>query len=500
MSNAKLIIISFTSGFVLMATEILASRLVAPFLGMSTPVWAAIIGAVLGGTALGQWIIGLRLKQHKWHPSLRSLLMTAGFFVLALPLFGRWFMGASLLRFQSGQFFSLFGSALTVTVIIASPALLLGMTGPLLFHMARPNPSRLGVLASRIYGANTIGSLLGTYVAAFAMVPYIGTRSALLTCGGILILLGSMSLSEHRAKAGAIAVSIALVAIFIFPPPQKMGTRIVDERESRYNAIRVVDVGAKRQLLLNDGYAIQSAAWKSGRPYLESVWGYYALAPAYGALPNGPKRLLLLGFGAGSVAHAYDALYPGIAITGVELDSTVISMAKRWFSVPEKTNIEVGDARSFVNNIGERFDVIILDAFRFPYIPFYLTTREFYKKLAELLNEGGVLIVNVGRDKDARGVVNAVAKTLGTAFRHVIGVDVDRHNTVLLAKQHSDSNGVGLKALKIETKHFETLNRLKKFRPWPTKRDDQILTDNFAPIAWMTDQIIWRHVWRQIFG
>ncbi|RYE86587.1 MAG: methyltransferase domain-containing protein, partial [Myxococcales bacterium] len=397
--------------------------------------------------------------------------------------------------------------------LVALPMLLLGGLPPLLVQAARPAPDddapgALGRLSGQLSAAGTLGSLAGTFGAALVLLPALGTRATFdLAAAALLVtaLLAALARRARRAAGLAAASLVALLALARRPvawTPSRPGERVVWTGESRYNHIRVVERGGERQLRLNDGFAVQSYVRLDGQAAPRDVWAYYALGPTWGTAPA-PGRVLLLGLGGGTSARVYRQLYPAAEVVGVELDGAVVEAGQRFLGLsPSDARVVVADARPFVEAEGERapgsYDVIVLDAFQFPYVPFQLTTREFFAAVRRCLAPGGVLVVNAGRYGEERAVVHALARTLASVFTHVQSADPpgNRSNTILVATDHDPARARGGSGLAVSDATAAALRdlalRLPPPRPasWPP--DAPRLTDDHAPVEWLTDRIVWK--------
>ena len=515
LSRRGTLLVSFVSGFAVMDAEIAAGRLFAPYYGTSTTTWALLIGTILLSLAVGGLVGGRLSRRGAPERYLAVLPLAAALLLSLLPRVGPWLMAGSLTRFRSGDFAGLGLAAGAVALLLAVPVLLLGALSPLILHAAGRQqseqrlPDELGSVSGRLYFAGTLGSLVGTFGAGVLFIPWLGTARTI-DLGAVALGLagGGVALACARRRAGraALAVTVLVLALAVTgfaPSPDPPNGRLIYSGESRYNHIAVVEAGGQRQLRVNDGFAVQSLTHADGRLPLHDVWAFYALAPAWGEQPS-PRRVLLLGLGGGTAAEIYRRLYPEAQITGVEIDEAMVAAGERHLGVRlDGVKVEIEDARTFVAaaaaRSGEGWDVIILDAFQFPYIPFQLATREFFHQIAACLAPGGVLMVNAGRYGEHRAVVHALARTLQSEFTHVLAADAPNpSNTLLVASRHDPRGGVGLKGLRVEAQTARDLRSIAvwyyamRTAVWPP--ETPLLTDDDAPVEWLTDRIIWRQL------
>ena len=482
---------SAVTGFGVMGAEMSAGRLMAPYYGTSTMIWSLLIGAVMISLALGHVLGGWLSRRADALKLFFGSLIVAAIILAALPWISRPLMQESLTWFRQGALGILAASAVGVLGLLTVPLVALGTSGPVLIHHAVHDREQTGVVAGRLYAAGTLGSLAGTYLAGVILVPLWGTTHTFWLCAALILANGVLGLVRGRmapvAAVGALILAAALAAVTP-ARPVKPGEGVIYEAESVHNYIQVRERNGVRGLYLNDGYAVQTLYSTQGRLSLQGTWRYYARAPAWTATGS-PSRVLLLGLGGGGAAVSYATLFPEAEVTGVELDAEVVEVGRRFMGLPESTRVVVQDARAFLARDESRYDVIIVDAFDFPYVPFQLATREFFEAVEAHLADGGVVVINVGRYQDDYRVVDAIAKTLKTLFARVEGVDVRQSNTVLMAARHPRAQDVGLDGLGLEQGDARRL-RARPLKPWEPAEDALVLTDDRAPVEWMTDGII----------
>ncbi len=472
---------TFLVGAAVMVAELATSRLVAPFLGTSTPVWAAIIGTVLASMAAGQ-LLGGRLAARSRGPALLGVvLLVAAAFVAALPFVVPPVLRGSLELFRAGAYGRLLTGAAVVQVLLAFPLLALGAAGPIILDRAVAPGAPAGAVAGRVYALGTLGSLLGTWLAGIVLVPWLGPRLTLGGCAGLLAVAGARGLASRPARVAATAATAA--ALFLVPRgPLHPRPGLLYEAQTPYDVLQVVETARDRRLLLGEGYAVQSVFPLDGSLPLDGVWGFYGASAAWTATGE-PRDILLLGLGGGTSARVLHALHPDARIVGVELDPAVVEAGRRWFGLPPEVEVHVADARPWLEEDDGRYDVIIVDAFRFPYVPFQLATREFMVALRDHLAPGGVVMLNIGRDGEAREVVDAVAATLASVFPRVRQADAGAgSNTMLVATAHPRDAGPS---------PFWR-GRLPVLRPW--RGQGPVLTDERAPVELLTDAIVLRRL------
>ncbi len=493
---------SFATGFAVMGAELGVARLLAPFFGSSTPVWAFIIGTVMGSLSLG-YLAGGRLASKPRGARVLPILIAGGGLALFLvPWILTPLLRGTLSLFLRGAVGHLFTLAALAAPLFAVPFFLLGATSPLLLQAVAGDGREVGRAGAWLYALGTWGGLLGTFVSGLVLIPLVGSRVTFTACGAGLLLVAAAGL-RRRGRTVAAGVAITASVLASLAEPLYARTRephTIYEAESAYHTMRVLDDRHERRLTFDEGFATQSLRLEGGVLPLHDVWGYYALAPAWTA-SGVPRDVLVLGLGAGTSARSYAALYPDARVTGVEIDPAVVEVGRRFFALPGSTRVVVEDARPFVDADRGSYDVILIDAFHFPYIPFQLTTVEFFEGLKKRLRKGGVAVFNVGRDGEERDVVHAVAATLARVFPHVLGVDVPNpSNTMLVAMEHVPEEMVGVSRLGLEASVAVQLGRLPRPKPWRIPSDAPVLTDDLAPLEWMTDRIMLRRMLKVVLG
>ena len=485
MSTRALAALVFGAGTGTLATEIAASRLLAPYFGSSTIVWANLIGIVLAGLAFGYWLGG-RIADRRPEPRLLGLIvLAAAVWVAITPFVARPFLDAAVGNLDDASAGAVIGSFFAVLLLFAPAVVLLGMVSPFAIRLAISDVETAGAVAGRFYALSTAGSLLGTFVPALIAIPLIGTQRTLLGTAVLLALSASFLLG--RKVLVLAAVLAALVAV---PPGAvKAESGLLYEEDSLYQFIQVVErPGGRRILRLNEGVAVHSV-WRADTVLTGGVWdAFLALPPLLGR----PLRsVAILGNAAGTTARALGVFYPDARIDGVELDPAVSRVGRKYFGMDDNPRLTVhdADARPFLRRTDERYDLIIVDAYHQPYVPFYLATREFFRLARERLEPGGILALNVASVPGDESLLDGISGTLTHEFEAVAVWPALRFNKILLAFEEpkpifGDLVYDGPRELRSLR---ELLVRQLRFvreeakRPW---------TDDRAPVEWVTDRMI----------
>ncbi len=428
-------VLAFCSGMSIMAVELCASRLVAPFFGTSTFVWTNIIGVIMIALSVG-YVVGGRLSDRRTDLRLLlKLLLGACAYLMVLP-----FVGPPLLRGLSGQLvelqssfsFIFLGSLLGILLLFAPPVLVMGMTSPFLIRILAQQ-DRVGASAGRIFGVSTIGSVLGTFLPVLVFIPKVGTGRTILIFASLLLVVVAFGFASRRRAA----LSCLAAALFFIPLPSARSTpgRIY-AGDSAYQYIEVYDRGSFRYLTYNDALGFQTVANKAS-PFTGLYYDYYALLPQL--LDHPAARALIIGLGGGVIANQYRYFHPGIQVDGVEIDPQVIAIAREHFALNDATRVYDQDGRIFTSRSTASYDVVIIDAYTQQiYVPFHLTTQEFFRQVKARLAAGGLVAMNVSSARDDAPLITGICATLRTVFSNVYRMRIPGSaDNVVLAADHS---------------------------------------------------------------
>jgi predicted membrane-bound spermidine synthase len=494
----------FTVGTGSLGAEIAAVRLLAPYFGASTIVWANTIGIVLVALSVGYWLGG-RLADR--HPNMRALCMTAlaaAVLLAAVPFVADPLLDVAVDALDQISAGAFIGSLAAVLVLVAIPVLLLGTVSPWAIRLGVQSVEEAGTVAGRLYALSTAGSLLGTLLSALFLIPVVGTRRTFLVFAlaiAIVAVLGLRPLRRWALAPAAIAVLIAL-PVGTLKANTEDGGRVIHEAETEYQYARVVEYpSGERTLELNEGQAQHSIcvaecdAGPSGPLDPSSVltgdtWDGH-LVDHFAARTTAPRRVAILGNAAGTTSRAYEEFFPSTRVDGVEIDSELSEIGRRYFDMNNpRLHLYHEDARPFLRRIDARYDVISVDAYRQPYIPFYLTTVEFFETVRDRLAPGGALIVNVGHPEGEDQLERVLTATIGEVFPHVMRDPIEDTNTLLVA------SGSPLSATRLRRAALSLPAALRPTalaaadRLEAPLRGGEVYTDDRAPVEWLIDKSI----------
>ncbi len=493
----------FASGMASLGVEFGASRLLAPYFGTSLYVWGVLIGLILVYLSAGYVIGGRLADRHPRADVLYQITAWAGLWIGVIPLLSYPILLASQQGFRDLSVGLVAGTLLAVVLLFAVPVTLLGCVSPFAIRLLLKDVETGGNTAGRVYALSTVGSILGTFLPVFWFIPTFGTRPTIVAFGLALVVISGLALWPRRRLYASFGVAVILAWILLpggIRPPE-VGT-LLYERESAYNYIQVVQVASATELILNEGQAIHSV-YDSRTNLTHGYWDYLLLAygfPPAQAAPAVPHSVAFLGLAAGTGARQYRLAFGDqIEITGVEIDPDILAAGHRYFHLDDARAHEVvADARYWLDTQAGQYDVVVLDAYRQPYIPFHLTTKEFFEQVRTHLNPGGAVAVNVGRTATDFRLVDALASTMAAVFPSVLLLDDPNYtNTVVYGSSTaitvSDvTHNLELVTAPLASDAARSAIRDGKLRASPYH--GQVYTDDLAPIEQLIDQIIFSYL------
>jgi spermidine synthase len=493
----------FVAGMASLAVEFGAARLLAPYFGTSLYVWGVLIGLVLIYLSAG-YVIGGRLADRRPDDLLLfQLTAWAGLWIGVVPLVSYPILLASQQGFRELSIGLVAGTLLAVVLLFAVPVILLGCVSPFAIRLLLKNVETGGNTAGRVYALSTAGSILGTFLPVFWLIPTYGTRPTLEAFGLALVLFSVAGMWPRRRLYASFAVAVILAWIFLpsgIKPPE-VG-RLITERESAYNYIQVVQDGTTTELILNEGQAVHSV-YDPTDNLTHGYWDYLLVASAFQPAQSTevkPRSLAILGLAGGTTARQYRLAYgDSIDITGVEIDPVILDIGHRYFHLGDAHAHEVtADARYWIDTQAGHYDVAVLDAYRQPYIPFHLTTEEFFAQVRQHLNPGGVAAVNVGRTSTDYRLVAALASTMAAVFTNVYVVDDTSFDNTLVygttepTTMADITHNLGLVSVPLASQ--AAANALVPGTLRPSPYHDRPYTDDLAPVEQLIDEIIFSYV------
>ena len=405
-------------GAAVMVIEVLGSRVVGPFFGVSLFVWTSLISVALISLALGYWFGGVLADRRGRTSDLYALIAAAGVCTLLIPWLKAPVLEAALpLGLRTGAFVS--------SLILFGPALLLlGCVSPYLVKIAARAVDNIGRTVGGLYALSTIGSVAGTALTGFYLIAHLGVNQAFYAVGITLLLLAAVYFAALRrvvVAAVAVLLGVALAPQWIVPPALSMPNAQVREvfaGDTFYGAIKVVDIESgdslERQLLI-DGLQQGGQDLRNGLSV--NAYAYLMQYLPYRLQPHG-RDCLVVGLGAGFIPAGYSAR--GIRTDVVDIDPLIPQLARDYFGFSTSGDVVVADARYFLLTTERMYDYIILDAYSGDLMPHHLISREMFTLIEQRLRPGGVLGINfIGSVGEQRRMTSSVVRTLRSVFEIV---------------------------------------------------------------------------------
>jgi spermidine synthase len=478
----------FLVGGATLATEIAASRLLAPYFGSSTVVWANIIGLTLAYLALGYWLGGKVADRHPQAQLLALILLVAAGALVVTPFAGRPILDLAARGLDAVSVGSVVGSFVAAMALFAIPVTALGAAAPFAVRLALTSVDNAGRVAGRLYAFSTAGSLVGTFLAALVAIPFAGTQRTLVATGVCVAAAAALLASPQWVVAPLAAAALLLI-------PAGHVKNSLYEAESHYQFIRVVEDDGVRSLELNEGVAVHSE-WRRDSVLTGGYWDLFLLLPPL--LDREPRRMLVIGNAGGTIARAYGRFYPGVRIDGVEIDGKLNDVARRFFGAEENPRLRLitADGRPFLERSDERYDLIVVDAYRQPYVPFQLATQEFFQLAREHLRPGGALALNVAATPDDHRLTEAIETTVLTALPQVWRSSPLGFNDVVVALDRQLPREEVLARFDQVSRPLRPLLPLVRAHLELGRPRGRPLTDDRAPVEWLTDRMIFEQIAR----
>ena len=459
------------SGAAVMMLELLGTRIIGPFYGVSLYVWSSLISVALIALALGYYLGGLVAdKQTRFRLSYAIAL--AGLTTAAIPFVSRpILLWTNDLGLRAGAFTS-------ALLLFALPLTCLGMVGPQVIELAARRRAGVGMAAGSVFAVSTVGSVVGTLLLGFFLLPALGSRVILYGVSVALILLALVvAWYERRWGHAVLPVAVAAIAtgagLWLQANPEPIGYgdyRLVHQAESHYGWVRVVDDRARRvRWMLSDASIISALRLDTRGPVLS----YQKIIAALPHLHPEGRNALLIGLGGGYIAMAFAA--QGIATDALELDPEVAKAAQQYFLYEPSGALLVGDARYQIRRLDQQYDFIVHDCFTGGSVPSHLLSVEMLRDLDRLLKDDGLLALNFvgftkGPEADAAA---AVYRTLGEVYPHrlaLVSLPGEAFNDfVFLASRQPISLAAEDAAWLAE-------------REYPMPTEGELITDDFNPL------------------
>ena len=412
----------------------LGFRLLAPYFGYSIYVFGNLIGSIMLALFSG-YILGGFLSKKVNSERFFKILVFAGLAYFGLVLLFYDFILGSFANF--GFVFGVLISSLSIFFI---PSLILACLSPYFLKTASLKNEDVGFTGGKIYAIGTMGSLLGIYLTSFWLIPNFGTGVSLFINFIIFFLLTCLIL---RKKFLIISIAVFVVfgsCYFAKNSLSKKDSRIIYVGDSAYNYLEVKDyekflaLKTDKKSLFVQSVFYQDEEYKNKRKNVD-IYDVFEVTPKL----NNAKNVLLLGLGAGTVPYMYSNSH-GLKITAVELDPKIIDLGFKFFHLGENKNLKIvnQDARYFMNENLDKFDLILVDLFSgMAEMPFYTDTKEFFQLIKNSLNKNGLLAINVFDPSLKEIIISPTRNTISSIFKNSYNLDLRFGSHVVVASENS---------------------------------------------------------------
>ncbi|PWH14037.1 MAG: spermine synthase [Anaerolineae bacterium] len=494
----------FFSGMTTLAAEFGASRLLQTIYGSSNLVWASVIGLILVYFAAGYQLGGRWADRSPHAQTLFTILALGAFALGVVPFIAQPVLRGAALAFDSLQLDAAFGAFAATLILFSLPITLLAVTSPFVIRLLVDDPNRAGNVAGDVYALSTLGSVIGAFLPTLVLFPLIGVTLSFLLFSSLMLLIAFIGL--WRASGIKAVLPFLLMPLFLTVLAVLNDYRIkstpgqIYETESAYNYIEVLEVNGTRYLRLNEGQGVHSQ-YHPTELFYGGPWEQFSVGPLFNNPPFSLKqveRIAIIGLAAGTAARQATAIYGPIPIDGWEIDPKIIEVGREYFGMTlPNLNAYAADGRWGLEHSLYLYDIIIVDAYRPPYIPPHLTTQEFFAICAERLTQDGVLAINIGRAPNDRRLINDLAATIRTVLpsTHVMDLPYTFNSVLFATKQPTspDNLAFNLAALHRDPSTPALLlsaAAVTYTALQPAPSGGIVYTDDRSPIEWVTNSLV----------
>jgi predicted membrane-bound spermidine synthase len=437
------------------------------------------------------------------------ILVWGAFLSGMVPLFSRPVLRLAADAFDQLQVGVLFGSFAAVLVLFCIPVTLLGMISPFAIRLAISDPEQAGRISGQIYAVSTLGSFVGTFLPVLLFIPLIGTTKTFLSFSFLLLGVALVGLWRSCGLRYALLwiwmpIVLLVFAVLFAGGAVKITSGQVYETESAYNYIQVLEEDGYRMLRLNEGQGIHSV-WHPTIIDYDGPWKQFLVAPFFNEpdyTPENVASMAIIGLAGGTTARQASEVFGPIRIDGFEIDPEIIRVGREYFGMNQPNlNAIAQDGRWGLEHSQKQYQVIGVDAYRPPYIPWHLTTVEFFETVREHLTSDGSVVINVGRSPIDRRLIDGLAGTMQKVFPSVYVMDVPgTFNSIIYATmQPTTVENFYNNLIYLYTRPdahpllVEAMENFVKYQQ-PTPTIGIVYTDDHAPVEWITNSMVLNYV------
>ena len=494
----------FFAGVAVMAVELGASRLLAPYFSSSQIVWTIIISTIMIAMALGNIYGGKSADRNPNPDRLYLRLLVAAIWIALIPVLGKYIilLITGILIVTINNNLLIIAGFVACMVIFVFPCFLLGTVTPSLTKFAVQDLTDSGKTVGQLGAANTIGSIIGTFLPTFVTIPAVGTSITFLIFSGIILVLSLVYFISCRARQIRCIIAVVIFGICcIFGHNSNFAfwtESLAYEGESIYNYLQVTEDDKRVVFSTNVLFGVQSVTVKDNS--LTGMYYDYAMAAPLVAgfsdktgSDNSDRNMLILGNGTGTFARQCLNYFGDFEINAVEIDQKITDLATEYFDMPESVNVTTYDGRAYLQADKNTYDVIMVDAYQDITVPFQMSSVEFFTLVKEHLSEGGVMVVNMNMRGDSEGSINDyLTDTIASVFDSVVTMDVSGStNRELLASMSTITPELILsKVGDLENEDLKNMMVEVAEKTVVQDKGEYILTDDKSPVELLSMKAI----------
>lgn len=444
----------FICGLSTMGIELTASRLLAPFFGASIFVWTNIIGIILISLSIGYFLGGKFADKYPYEKYFYTFSLISGILIGLIPFLSSFILPISVQAIVNSSANDFFLSLSSCIILFSVPTIFLGAIVPYAIRINLKKIERVGNTSGIIYAMSTIGSIIGVYIPTMILIPLIGTHLSIILFSSLLIFISIVSIilvvkiNPLKKILGLLIVSIFLLNIIYIIQYPTFGeiaentfdnVNVIYETETPYSYI-FVDKNEEAKYLRS---RIAGGTWSlkiDDKHFTKSRFDYPLVSTS---MNKNTENVLILGLAGGTTSNSFTYAYPDVKIDGIELDSTIIEIGKKYFNINTKNlNPVISDGRLYVKTTDKKYDIIFIDVYRDAYIPFHMVTIEFFNEAKAILQNDGVLCINIVNYNE--NTLDAIFNTVSNVFQSVYKLNPSySENYILYAtNQKTDLNEI----------------------------------------------------------
>ena len=481
-----LLLSAFIIGLHITAMKIAIARILTPYFGNSIPFSITILGIIMLSLSIGYYIGGRIADKHTDENFFYKLLLGTGIYTASIPFLIFPIVKLALLATTTYAITPMVCALICIVIVVGLLFIFLGALIPYAIRLQFQQSQELHSTVSYILSCTSLGNIVGILISTFITIPTIGTSRSILLLGVLLMSISILRLKKWMLLTVPITTSFLTLFTLLFPIKPEKG--LLFETESAYNYIQVIDEENIRMLRLSEGFA-EHSVYEKGKYVFRGEWDYFLFV----GLLNPGKEVLSIGLAGGTTARQFAHFMPGTKMDGIEIDPVIASVGKRYFGLNDIPNLHIiiQDARLHLRTTSKCYDNICIDAYKQPYIPFHLTTQEFFKEIKQHLNYKGIVSINVGSTYPNSSILLIIQNTMRSVFKHVYSVRVKGSFNYLVWATDYDFDIYSITTQPEQ----EELNPILSYIQSTAKKiafdpKQIIFTDNIAPTELYTEKMI----------